>query len=211
MSFQSMAEAGTGFFHPWSQDTYLQTQGMDDSSGICFAVAAMWIEQRYLAAISGTSARDAFKALFASTSGKSIAMRLQDRHSEAIQSHLGAEPKFLVAAKMSPAFEYLSGSGLGQKGATVTDDLRVLTDFVEAMPGFYFIGAHGSGGGHAFAVHHRSMPARAITLFDPNYGEVTWNSELYYKKEFCAFFSMVRNLVYKGSLSGLMVVFRVGS
>lgn len=211
MSFQSMAEAGTGFFHPWSQDTYLETQGMGDSSGICYAVAAMWIEQRYLAAISGKSARDAFKALFASTSGKSIAMRLQDQHSEAIQNHLSAEPKFLVAAKMTPAFEYLGGSGLGQKGATVTNDLRVLTDFVEAMPGFYFIGAHGPGGGHAFAVHHRSMPARAITLFDPNYGEVTWNSELYYKREFCAFFSMVRNFVYKGSLSGLMVVFRVSS
>lgn len=211
MSFRSMAEAGTGFFHPWSQDTYLNTRGMGDSSGICYAVAAMWIEQRYLAARSGESARDAFKALFASTSGERIATGLQDQHNEAIQDHLGAEAKILVAAKMSPAFRYLGGSGLGQKGATVTEDLRVLTDFIEAMPGFYFIGAHGTGGGHAFAVHHRSVPTRAITLFDPNHGEVTWNSELYYKKEFCAFFSMVRNFVYKGTLSGLMVVFRVGS
>lgn len=116
MSFESMAEAGTGFFHLWSQERYLSTQGMDDSSGICYAVAAMWIEQRYLAAKSGESSRDAFKALFASNSGKTIATRLQEDHQEAIREHAGAEPKILIAAKMMPAFRHLSGSGLGQMG-----------------------------------------------------------------------------------------------
>lgn len=211
MSFQSMAEAGTGFFHPWSQDKYLDTQGMEDSSGICYAVCAMWIEQRYLAAKSGESSRDAFKRLFASTSGKSIATGLQEEHEVAIRQHRGAEPKIIVAAKMSPAFTYLSRSGLVQMGATVTKDIRVMTEFIEASPGFYFVGAHGPGGGHAFAVHHRAAPIRSITLFDPNHGEVAWTSELYYKKEFAAFFSLVRKLVYDGELDGLMVVFRVGA
>ncbi len=211
MSFQSMAEAGTGFFHPWSQDTYLDTQGMQDSSGICYAVAAMWIEQRYLAARSGESPREAFKTLFASESGKRIATTLQERHNTAIGRYRQAEPKILVAAKMSPAFEHLARSGLRQAGGTVSSDLRVMTDFVESSPGFYFVGAHGPGGGHAFAVHHRSHPLRSLTLFDPNYGEVTWNSELYYKKEFASFFSLVRTLVYRGDLDGLMVVFRVAA
>lgn len=209
MSFQSMAEAGTGFFSPWSQDTYLDNNGMNDSSGICYAVAAMWIEQRYLAALSGESPRAAFRGLFASTSGKTIATRLQNEHADAIQEHLDSEPKMIVAAKMVPALRYLGESGLSQQGATVATDLRVITDFVDSMPGFYFIGAHGTGGGHAFAVHHRSPPSRAITLFDPNYGEVTWNSELYYKKEFAAFFSNVRNFVYKGKLSSIMLGLRI--
>lgn len=211
MSFQSMAEAGTGFFHPWSQDTYLNTQGMEDSSGICYAVCAMWIEQRYLAARSGESSRDAFKRLFASTSGKRIATHLQEEHHEALAQNEGAEPKKIVAAKMTPAFRYLGNSGLVHKGATVTDDLRVMSDFIESSPGFYFIGAHGPHGGHAFAVHHRAAPIRSMTLFDPNHGEVAWTSELYYKQEFCAFFSLVRSLIYKGDLDGLMVVFRVGA
>lgn len=211
MSFQSMAEAGTGFFHPWSQDKYLDTHGMADSSGICYAVCAMWIEQRYLAARSGESSRNAFTRLFASESGKNIATALQSAHNDAIGLHAGAEPKRIVAAKMAPAAGHLAKSGLVHKGATVTNDSRVVFDFIESVPGFYFIGAHGPHGGHAFAVHHRSVSRRSMTLFDPNYGEVTWTSELYYKQEFCAFFSLVRKLVYKGDLDGLMVVSRFGA
>lgn len=211
MSFQSMAEAGTGFFRPWSQDTYLNTQGMQDSSGICYAVCAMWIEQRYLAARSGESFRDAFKRLFASESGKRIATRMQDEHHEALAQNVGAKPKKIVAAKMVPAFRYLGSSGLVHQGATVTEDPRVMSEFIESSPGFYLVGAHGPRGGHAFAVHHRTAPIRSLTLFDPNYGEVTWTSELYYKQEFCAFFSLVRSLIYQGDLDGLLVVFRVGA
>lgn len=206
-----MAEAGTGFFHPWSQDKFLDQRGMEDSSGICFAVAAIWIEQQFLAARGGGGGWENFKGYFHPESGRKTAAKLQDEHNEALES-MAAEKdvKKIVIAKLVPALTYLKKSGLGQKGACVTDSLTTITDFVTAELGFYFIAAHGKDGGHAFAVHHKGPPLRSITFFDPNYGKVTWNSELYYRKEFLSFFSSVRSLVYEGELSGSTVVLRIG-
>lgn len=58
--------------------------------------------------------------------------------------------------------------------------------------------------------HFHPSSQDTYTLFDPNYGEVTWNSELHYRQEFAALFSNVRNAVYQGELNGVSVVVRLG-
>ena len=206
-----MAEAGTGFFSPWSQDTFLDTKGMEDSSGICYGVAAIWIPQRYLEIRGGGGAGwQAFKDFMYTESGKKAATNLQDKHESAIEKTISKDSKDVVAAKLLPAIEFLANSNLVRTGACVSNEGAVISEFVTSEAGYYFIAAHGPKGGHAFAVHHRSVPSPAITLFDPNEGQVTWNSELYYKKEFLSFFSMVRGIIYRKELDSAAVVIRIG-
>jgi hypothetical protein len=185
---------------------------MEDSDGICLAVAAIWIQQRYLARKGGQPMRQAFKDFLVTSSGQRIASDLQDRHESARAAGVqaGGSEKEILAQKTKPAIDYVKKSGLGMSGATVCKDLRVMSEFICATQGYYLIAVHGSGGGHAFAVHHRSITEHAITLFDPNYGEVTWNFKDHYKKDFLAFFASLRSVIYQNELSGTMAIFRIG-
>ena len=208
-TFQTIVEANLGYYHPWSQDTYLSQINEDDSEGVCSGVCSEWLRMRRFAVKAGLYPRQTFKDHMVTDGAKKNVLKIQQAHQKAIEENQGGLPQIIVAAKMAAILNPLKEEGMKLMGTTVTNDAGTMTSFITSEKAFYLIGLHGPGGGHALAVHNIGGSGAKIVLFDPNEGEGAWNDQ-YKEAHFTQSLYRILQAIYS-DVKNFFIVARLGS